>query len=63
MTVTTLPHLNTQPPALDNTDYTATIEGHADEQGTREYNLALGARRANAAILAERICGAAAFSR
>lgn len=23
-----------------------TIEGHADEQGTREYNLALGARRA-----------------
>lgn len=24
------------------------IEGHADEQGTREYNLALGARRANA---------------
>jgi len=27
----------------------ATIEGHADERGTREYNLALGARRANAA--------------
>lgn len=26
--------------------YTAIIEGHADEQGTREYNLALGARRA-----------------
>ena len=25
-----------------------TIQGHADEQGTREYNLALGARRANA---------------
>ena len=24
------------------------VEGHADEQGTREYNLALGARRANA---------------
>ena len=24
------------------------IEGHADEKGTREYNLALGARRANA---------------
>ena len=23
------------------------IEGHADERGTREYNLALGARRAN----------------
>ncbi|MBE1282023.1 MAG: peptidoglycan-associated lipoprotein Pal [Rhodobacteraceae bacterium] len=32
-----------------NPDYTATIEGHADEQGTREYNLALGARRAAAA--------------
>lgn len=27
--------------------YAAIIEGHADEQGTREYNLALGARRAN----------------
>lgn len=27
---------------------TAVIEGHADEQGTREYNLALGARRATA---------------
>ena len=26
-----------------------TIEGHADEAGTREYNLALGDRRANAA--------------
>ena len=24
------------------------IEGHADEQGTREYNIALGGRRANA---------------
>lgn len=28
--------------------YAAIIEGHADEQGTREYNLALGARRASA---------------
>ncbi|RWR07989.1 peptidoglycan-associated lipoprotein Pal [Paenirhodobacter populi] len=28
--------------------YSAIIEGHADEQGTREYNLALGARRASA---------------
>ena len=27
----------------------ATIEGHCDERGTREYNLALGDRRANAA--------------
>jgi peptidoglycan-associated lipoprotein len=32
---------------MRNTDYSAVIEGHADEQGTREYNLALGARRAN----------------
>ena len=29
--------------------YTFTVEGHADERGTREYNLALGARRATAA--------------
>ena len=29
--------------------YTITVEGHADERGTREYNLALGARRAAAA--------------
>jgi peptidoglycan-associated lipoprotein len=26
-----------------------TLEGHADERGTREYNLALGERRANSA--------------
>lgn len=31
-----------------NPEYAAIIEGHADEQGTRAYNLALGARRANA---------------
>lgn len=30
-----------------NPDASAIIEGHADERGTREYNLALGARRAN----------------
>ncbi len=29
--------------------YSFTIEGHADERGTREYNFALGARRAQAA--------------
>lgn len=29
--------------------YQITIEGHADERGTREYNIALGARRAAAA--------------
>ena len=31
-----------------NAEYTALIEGHADEQGTTEYNIALGARRASA---------------
>src|SRR6186713_420048 len=29
-------------------NYTFTIEGHADERGTREYNIALGARRSQA---------------
>ena len=29
-------------------DINVTVEGHADERGTREYNLALGERRANA---------------
>ena len=32
-----------------NSDVTIVVEGHADERGTREYNLALGERRANAA--------------
>jgi peptidoglycan-associated lipoprotein len=32
---------------LNNPQNSVTIEGHADEQGTREYNLALGARRAS----------------
>jgi len=32
-----------------NASLSVTIEGHADERGTREYNLALGERRANAA--------------
>ena len=31
-----------------NTDMTFTIEGHCDERGTREYNLALGEQRATA---------------
>ena len=34
---------------LRNTGVRVTIEGHADERGTRDYNLALGDRRANAA--------------
>ena len=33
---------------INNPSKSITIEGHADEQGTREYNLALGARRAAA---------------
>ena len=32
-----------------NPDVTIVLEGHADERGTREYNLALGERRANSA--------------
>ena len=32
-----------------NSDVNVVLEGHADERGTREYNLALGERRANAA--------------
>lgn len=34
---------------IANPSVRATIEGHCDERGTREYNLALGERRANAA--------------
>jgi peptidoglycan-associated lipoprotein len=33
----------------ENPDATVTIEGHADERGTNEYNLALGDRRADSA--------------
>ena len=32
--------------------FTITIEGHADERGTREYNIALGAKRATAVRVA-----------
>ena len=41
------------------TNYPITIEGHCDERGTREYNLALGERRANAAkqyLIAQGAC-------
>ena len=34
---------------IANQNITVTIEGHCDARGTREYNLALGARRANSA--------------
>ena len=33
----------------ENSDVNVVLEGHDDERGTREYNLALGERRANAA--------------
>ena len=33
----------------ENPDYSVRIEGHCDERGTNEYNLALGERRASAA--------------
>ena len=33
---------------IANREYRVLIEGHTDEQGTRQYNLALGARRASA---------------
>lgn len=33
-----------------NPQFSIVIEGHADERGTREYNLALGERRANAVM-------------
>ena len=43
--------LNAQADWLNqNTQHTALIEGHADEQGTREYNLGLGAKRASAVV-------------
>ena len=32
-----------------NSEINVVLEGHADERGTREYNLALGERRANSA--------------
>ena len=33
-----------------NKDVTVTVEGHADERGTREYNIALSAKRADIAV-------------
>lgn len=43
-----------------NPDYAIIIEGHADEQGTRDYNIALGARRADSVknyLIAQGISG------
>jgi len=38
--------LRERPDRIEPNRYSFTIEGHADERGTREYNIALGARRA-----------------
>ena len=34
-------------PSFPFPELSITVEGHADERGTREYNMALGERRAN----------------
>ncbi|ARJ65109.1 peptidoglycan-associated lipoprotein [Magnetospirillum sp. ME-1] len=41
-------------------NYSLTIEGHADERGTREYNLALGEKRANSVAEYLKAAGVAA---
>ncbi|MEA2981594.1 MAG: peptidoglycan-associated lipoprotein [Alphaproteobacteria bacterium] len=49
LTVTSRSTLDKQAQWLQQyANYSFTIEGHADERGTREYNIALGARRAQA---------------
>ena len=35
---------------MENPGFSVRIDGHCDERGTNEYNLALGERRANAAV-------------
>ena len=40
--------LNKQAAYIKKSGLNVVVEGHADERGTREYNLALGERRANA---------------
>ena len=40
--------LDAQAVALRNSNVAIVLEGHADERGSREYNLALGERRAKA---------------
>jgi peptidoglycan-associated lipoprotein len=41
-------------------NYSMTVEGHADERGTREYNLALGEKRANSVAEYLKAAGVAA---
>jgi len=51
LTPTAQDTLNKQAAWLNRyTNYRILIEGHADERGTREYNLALGARRAQVVV-------------
>jgi peptidoglycan-associated lipoprotein len=45
---------------MDNPDARIVLEGHADERGTREYNMALGERRAKAIMRYLTIQGVAA---
>jgi peptidoglycan-associated lipoprotein len=47
LTQDALGKLNAHIALLQKTDGTVRLEGHTDERGTREYNLALGERRAN----------------
>ncbi|MBE9515854.1 MAG: peptidoglycan-associated lipoprotein Pal [Proteobacteria bacterium] len=42
---------------INNANVMVTLEGHADERGTREYNLALGERRAKAVARMMRVLG------
>lgn len=44
-----------------NPSYKMTVEGHADERGTPEYNIALGERRANAVKMYLQSKGASAY--
>lgn len=51
LTATAQATLNKQAAWLNKyTNYRILIEGHADERGTREYNIALGARRASVVV-------------
>ncbi|RUT34661.1 peptidoglycan-associated lipoprotein Pal [Arsenicitalea aurantiaca] len=51
LTATAQDTLNKQAAWLNQyTNYRILIEGHADERGTREYNIALGARRASVVV-------------
>lgn len=48
LTAQTQAALDAQIAVLRNTNNNVRLEGHADERGTREYNMALGEKRANA---------------